>query len=209
QYLRRFEKGSITGKLNYGDRPAGMGIQGGVDIYYNHDSAYYSNLFLNASSGKAFPYWQGGYSLFRNFKKGWEGELGVRYLGFDSIHNYTTTASVGKYINSTWLNVRGYYTYNTKEWFQSYQLTARQYLNDKNDYLSLIAGLGNIPDDQSLNYQLNNFSGITSKSLGIGFQKTLRYRTTLQVFFNYNNLQVTQAKKIDQYDVYITLLRNF
>jgi YaiO family outer membrane protein len=209
QYMRRFEKGSVTGRLNYGDRPSGIGIQGGIDLYYTHDSSYYSNLFINGSTGKAFPYWQAGYSLFRNFKKGWEGELGIRYLGFDSISNYTATAAVAKYINSTWLNLRGYYTYNTKDWFQSYQFTARQYLNDKNDYVSIIAGLGNIPDDQSLNYNFKNLSGLTSKSIGVGFQKAFRYRTSLQVFFNYTNLQVGPAKKINQYDVYLTLLRNF
>ncbi len=64
-----------------------------------------------------------------------------------------------------------FYTYNTKNGYPSYQLTARQYLNNKNDYLSAIAGLGSIPDDQSLNYNFNNFSGFVSKSVGIGFQK--------------------------------------
>ncbi|MES2328257.1 MAG: tetratricopeptide repeat protein [Bacteroidota bacterium] len=209
QYKRRFEKGSVTGSLNYGDRPSATGIQAGVDVYYTHDSAYYSNLFINASTGKAFPYWQAGYSLFRNFKKGWEGELGIRYTGFDSLHNYTATAAVGKYLNSTWLNMRTYVTYNTKNWFQSYQLTSRQYLNDKNDYISLIGSLGNIPDDQGRNYDLNNFSGFTSKSVGLGFQKSFRYKTTLQAFFNYTNFQVSTTKKIGQYDFYITLLRNF
>ncbi|MEO8171586.1 MAG: tetratricopeptide repeat protein [Sediminibacterium sp.] len=209
QYMRRFEKGSITAKLNYGDRPSGAGVQAGVDVYYTHDSNYYSNGFVNLSTGKAFPYWQAGYSLFRNFKKGWEAELGVRYLGFDSIHNYIFAAGVSKYLNNTWLNGKTYFTYNNRDWFQSYQVTLRQYLNDKNDYLSLIGGLGNIPDDQSLYLNFNNFSGFTSRSIGAGFQKNFKYSTTLQIFFNYNNLQVTPTRRIDQYDFYLTLLRNF
>ena len=209
QYMRRFEKGSITAKLNYGDRYAGTGVQAGFDAYYTHDSTYYSNFFINRSTGIVFPYWQAGYSLFRNFKKGWEAELGARYLGFDSLNNYTAMASIGKYIKSTWLNLRGFYTYNTKKGYPSYQLTARQYLNDKNDYLSAIAGLGSIPDDQSLNYNFNNFSGFVSKSVGIGFQKNFRYKTTFQAFFNYTNLQVAPIKTLNQYDVYLTLFRNF
>jgi hypothetical protein len=88
-------------------------------------------------------------------------------------------------------------------------LSARQYLNDKNDYLSAIAGLGGIPDDQSLNYNINRYAGFVSKTAGIGFQKNFRYRTTLNASFNYTNLQVAPKKTLNQYDFYITLLRNF
>ena len=209
QYMRRFTKGSVTAKLNIGSRPIGTGIQAGLDAYYTHNKQYYSNAYINWSPGTAFPYWQGGYSLFRSFKKGWEGELGGRYLGFDSVHNYTAILSAGKYINSTWLNLRGFYTSDTKKWYQSYLLTARQYLNDKNDYLSGIIGFGGIPDDQSLNYNYSRYPGFVSKTFGVGFQKSFLYKTILNASFNYTNLQVTPTKKLNQYDIYITLLRNF
>jgi YaiO family outer membrane protein len=209
QYMRRFTKGSVTGKINLGNRPAGTAVQLGLDAYYTHNTRYYSNAFINWSPGTAFAYWQGGYSLFRNFKKGWEAELGVRYLDFDSVKNYTAVFSAGKYINNTWLNLRGFYTTDSKKWYQSYLLSARQYLNDKNDYLSAIAGLGGIPDDQSLNYNINRYAGFVSKTAGIGFQKNFRYRTTLNASFNYTNLQVAPKKTLNQYDFYITLLRNF
>jgi len=209
QYMRRFKKGSVAAKLNIGNRPAGTGVQAGLDAYYTHDTVYYSNAFVNASPGTAFPYWQAGYSLFRSFKKGWEGELGARYLGFDSIHNYTAVAAVGKYINSTWLNIRGFYTYDNNNWYPSYLLTLRQYLNDKNEYFSAIAGLGRTPDDPSLAYNINNFKGFASKTIGVGFQKNFRYNTILNASFNYTNLQVAPRKTLNQYDIYLTLLRNF
>ena len=135
--------------------------------------------------------------------------MGTRYLGFDSAHIYTAVGAVGKYLNSTWLNLRGFYTYNAKNWYPSYQLTARQYLNDKNDYLSAIVGLGSISDDQGRNYNFNNSTGLVSKSAGVGFQKNFRYKTTLQAFANYTNFQVSPVKTINQYGVYITLFRNF
>lgn len=209
QYMRRFSKSSVTAKLNIGSRPIGTGIQAGLDAYYTHSKQYYSNAYINWSPGTAFPYWQGGYSLYRSFKKGWEGELGGRYLGFDSPHNYTAVIAAGKYVNSTWLNLRAFYTSDTKKWYQSYLLTARQYLNDKNDYLSGIIGFGGIPDDQSLNYNYSRYPGFVSKTLGVGLQKSFRYKTILNTSFNYTNLQVAPTKKLNQYDIYITLLRNF
>lgn len=69
QYMRRFEKGSITAKLNYGDRNAVTGIQAGFDAYYMHDSNDYANLFINRYTCIVFLYWQAGCSPFRNFKK--------------------------------------------------------------------------------------------------------------------------------------------
>ena len=118
-------------------------------------------------------------------------------------------AAVGKYINSTWLNIRGFYTYDSNNWYPSYLLTLRQYLNDKNEYFSVIAGLGRTPDDPSLAYNINNFKGFASKTIGVGFQKNFRYKTTLNASFNYTNLQVAPKKTLDQYDIYLTLLRNF
>ncbi len=209
QYMCRFTKGSVTAKLNLGSRLAGTAVQAGLDAYYTHNSKYYSNAFINWSPGTAFPYWQAGYSLFRTFTKGWEAELGARYIGFDSVNNYSAVVSVGKYFDNTWLNLRGFYTTDSKNWYQSYLLSARQYLNDKGDYISALAGLGGIPDDQSLNYNLSHSSGFVSKTIGAGFQKSFRYRTTLNASFNYTNLQVSSSVKLNQYDFYITLLRNF
>jgi len=87
-------------------------------------------------------------------------------------------------------------------------LSSRYYLNDNKDYVTAIFGLGSIPDDQSLVNQFNNFSQFTTRSAGIGIQKTIHYKTTLNLLVNYVNLQV-QSKPVNQFDFYITLYRNF
>ncbi len=208
-YMRKFDRASVMAKLALGSRPIGTGIQGGLDAYYTHNSRYYSNAFLNTSSGKAFPNWQTGYSLFRNFKKGWEAEAGGRYTGFDSIHVFTAIGAVGKYVKNAWVNLRGFYSYDNQNWYPSVTLTARQYLNDKNDYVSMIAGSGRIPNDPGLVYNLNNFRGYRSNTIGAGFQKTFGYSTVLQGSFNYTQLSIPAKQSINQYDIYLSLFRNF
>jgi YaiO family outer membrane protein len=209
QYMHQFSKASVTTYLNFGQRTQGAGVQACVDAYFTHNAKYYSNAFLNVSPGTAFPYWQAGYSLFRNFSKGWEGEAGTRYLGFDSVNNYTAVLSVGKYIKNAWLNLRGFYTSNTKSWYQSYLLTARQYLNDNKDYFTVFLGLSTVPDDQSQGYNFNTFSQFISRSVGLGFRKTFHYNTILNIVLNHIDQQITPQQTIHQFDAYITLLRNF
>lgn len=72
---------------------------------------------------------------------------------------------------------------------------------------------GFLPRFQEIEYirsfVLGKMGGFKTKSGGIGFQKTFRYRTTLQTFFNYSNLQINPTRSIHQYDVYLTLFRNF
>ncbi|NML41095.1 tetratricopeptide repeat protein [Chitinophaga sp. G-6-1-13] len=209
QYLHRFQRGTVTGRLNYGTREAGNGIQLEAETYYTHNPRYYSYGLFGWSNSDVFPTIRAGYSLFRNFNKGWEGELGARYVKSDTINTYSAVASVGKYFGNYWVNLRGFFTSDEHQWYQAYTLTNRFYLNDQKDFIALIGNIGASPDDRSRNFQFGKVAGFTSTSLTAGFQKNIRGRATIGAYSTWTRQQIPQQSYLHQFDTYLLFLWNF
>lgn len=210
QYMRYFPEGTtLTGRLNYANRQSGDGFQAELESYFIHNKKYYSYILAGWSDSKVFPKWRLGYSLYRNFNKGWEGELGMRYLRSEGINTYSGTWSVGKYFGNNWLNLRGYMIKDADKWHQAYILTGRHYLNEKKDHLALILGAGTSPDDRNRNFQYNAFGSFISQSAGVGYQKTLGDLATISLYAVWNHRKIGDSRYLNQYDVYISLFRNF
>ncbi|WP_159445097.1 YaiO family outer membrane beta-barrel protein [Filimonas lacunae] len=209
QYLRRFNKGIVLGRVNYGDRQSGNGVQLEAEMYYNHTKQDYSWLWLGWSNSLVFPKYRASYSFFHNFPKGWEGELGFRYLRADTINTYTPLLSVAKYIGSYWVNARGYFTKDTDKWYQAYTLTNRWYVNEQRDFLALILSTGVSPDDRSRSFQLNNLLGVTTNSVAVGYQKYFRYNTILSLYAAWLHQSLSGRADINQYDIYLSFYKNF
>ncbi|WP_212003844.1 tetratricopeptide repeat protein [Chitinophaga sp. HK235] len=209
QYLRFHNRGSIGGRINYADRAAGNGIQLEAETYYTHNKSNYSYGLVSWSNADVFPRFRAGYSLFHNFGKEWEGELGARYLRDDSVNTWSGVWSIAKYWNNYWVNLRGYVINEQDKWFQAYTLTNRYYLNRQKDFVALILSTGTAPDDRSRNYQFSRSVNFFSGGIGAGYQKTIHYRTTLGLFGNWTNQHIGNGKSYNQYDIYLTLLHNF
>lgn len=209
QYLRRFGKGVVLGRINYGDRQSGNGIQAEVETYYNHNKKYYSWLWLGWSNSIVFPRYRASYSLYHNFPKGWEGELGFRYLRADTINTYTPVLSVAKYAGNYWVNLRGFFTRDMRKWYQAYTLTNRIYTNEQRDFAALLLGAGASPDDRSRNFMFGNLLGVTTTSVTLGYQKNFRYHTVLALYGSWNHMNFTGIPDVNQYDIYLSFYRNF
>lgn len=236
QYTRRIKRGSITGRINYAGRQNGTGFQFEADAYYNHTPKWYSyGVAAYSPNGIIFPQYRLGYSIFHSFKHGYDGELGIRYLKADSGTTLSFLASVAKEYKDFYFNLRGYYiNLNTNLQgatvgsaaakatnFYSVILTARYYMNpiSRGDWFSAIAGYGNAPDDFSRNYALAQLLSYPTVSCGAGYTKSIKYRTSLGMFFSWynqkyteavvNNGVRTEATYHNQYDFYLQLLRRF
>ncbi|WP_326993483.1 tetratricopeptide repeat protein [Chitinophaga sp. 212800010-3] len=209
QYMRRYDRGSILGRVNYASREAGDGIQLEAETYYKHNPKYYSYAYLGWADSKVFPTLRVGYSLFRNFNKGWEAELGARYVRTDSINNYSAVASVAKTWGNYWVNLRGFLTADDQRWYQAYTLTNRFYLHEQKDFIALIGSVGTSPDDRSRNYQLGRVAGLTATSLTAGYQKLIRGRATVGAYTTFTNQQLAPGRYVNQYDAYLLFLWNF
>ncbi|WP_161596799.1 tetratricopeptide repeat protein [Chitinophaga vietnamensis] len=209
QYLHRYDRGSIIGRINYGSREAGNGVQLEAETYYKHNPRYYSYGLLGWSPSSVFPRVRAGYSLFRNFNKEWEGELGARYIRSDSMNNYSIVASVAKTWGSYWVNLRGFATTDEHQWYQAYVLTNRFYMRERQDFLALIGSIGASPDDRSRNFQFGRVAGFTSTSLTAGYQRTIRGRATAGLYGTWTRQQTGTNLYMNQYDIYALFLWNF
>lgn len=209
QYLRRLQKAVLLGRFNYGNRQSGNGVQLEAEAYLTHDKQNYSWLWLGWSNSVVFPQYRASYSWFHSFAKGWEGEIGFRYLKADTIHTYTPVVSVAKSAGNYWGNLRGFFTRDAGKWYQSAVFTNRFYHNGAKDFLAVILGIGISPDDRSRNFQFGRLLGTTTTSGTLGYQKYLGVRNILAAYATWNHLQMSGMPDVNQYDVYISFYRNF
>ena len=226
QYSHKYTRGTYTFRINYAGRSIGTGFQGEAEAYYNHTPRWYSFGVAAYSPNQAvFPKIRLGYSIFHSFNKGWDGELGLRYLKADSGTIYSGVASVAKSFNDFYFNLRGYYIYldrNTvpfdianaapgkKDQYYSVILTSRYFLNDfHTDYVSTIMGYGTAPDDFSQSYNIQQLLAYNTVSVGAGYTKQIQYRTTLGIFGSWYNEKLTTNFYRNQYDIYLSFLRKF
>lgn len=209
EYRHFFKRGSYAGRLNYAGREQGTGLQGEAELYYTHTPVLYSYALITYSNEIVFPKTRLAYSIFKTFKHDIEGELGVRYLNADSTTAISGVASVAKTWNDFWVNFRAYFISDSPEFYTSYNLTTRYYMNRRQDYIAFNAGLGTSPDDRSRLIQFPKLAGLLTRSVGAGYQKTFRYRTTAGIFGTWINQKISNTEFQNQYDIYITLQRKF
>jgi YaiO family outer membrane protein len=209
EYRRFFKKGSWAARANYAGREEGTGLMGEAELYYTHNKSLYSYALAAYGNKIVFPQLRLAYSIFKTFGREIEGELGARYLITDSANAITGVTSVAKPFGDFWVNLRAYFISDEGDFNTSFNLTTRYYMNRRQDYLSLIAGLGTSPDDRSRLVQFPQLSGLLTRSIAAGYQKTIRYRTTLGLFGTWINQKIADNRFQNQYDIYITVQRKF
>ncbi|SKA44094.1 outer membrane protein, YaiO family [Chitinophaga eiseniae] len=210
EYRRFIKRGSYAARLNYGGRAAeGTGIMGEAELYYTHSRRTYSYALASYANSDVFPTARLAYSIFHTFGKSFEGELGGRYLKTDSANIYSGVVSVANRFDDFYVNFRAYFISDQPNFYTSFNLTTRYYMNRDQDYLSLIAGLGTSPDDRSRLVQFPQLSGLLTRSVGAGYQKTIRYRTTLGLYGTWINQKISPTVFQNQYDIFVTVQRKF
>lgn len=210
EYARKMvNKSTIIGRINYSDRNEVKGMQFEAEAYLTHNPIYYSFASLSVANNVAFPKFKAAYSLNRNFKKGWEGELGYRYLRAEEMNIHSAIWGVGKYISNYWLNLKGYIIYDNGDVHQSYRFTGRYYVNDKLDYATLILATGTSPDDRSRNFEYSNFGSFISKSIALGYKKSFKNNFSASLVGSWNNQKISDTNYLNQVDLYFSLSKYF
>lgn len=165
-YKRNFKTVPILAKINFANRFGEGGTQYEVEGYPRISKTFY--MYLGASYSNdlvVFPKYKTSLSLFANLPKNFEAEIGFRQLYFNrSIWMYT--ASIGKYYQQFWFNLRAFLTPEKQKTAHSYTGTARYYIKGINDYLDFQIGSG-ISPDESNNQLLENIS-FKSKTFRVG-----------------------------------------
>lgn len=209
QYLRYIKRGTLAARLNFAGRTNGTGLQLELESYYSHNPQWYSFINVAVANKVVFPQYRVAYSLFHNFKHGWEAELGGRYLNFDTVSTAAVVASAGKYLGDFWINLRGFLLFQQGKTFQTGVLSVRQYMDDaKNEFVFATLGAGNSPDEFSRNFQLADNLGYKTYSIGAGYQKTFLYRNTILLSGTWYNQKLPKRYR-NQYDIYLSFMRKF
>ncbi|MCX2678412.1 YaiO family outer membrane beta-barrel protein [Galbibacter sp. EGI 63066] len=213
-YIRERHWGSLIGKLNYANRMSGgeslkNGWQYELESYLFMGKRGYSYANIAFSDAPVFPQWRFGYSYYHNLPKAWEIEIGGRYTKAENVSFATGVAGVGKYIGSSWINLRGYFMELDKKWYPALTLTTRYYFDTRFDYATLIAGYGTTPDDRSVQGLIDQRLSLLSYRFGGGYYRIFNRRYITGVQLMYNNQEYIHDKRQNEVEVFLSLQYKF
>ncbi|OXA76207.1 hypothetical protein B0A65_20020 [Flavobacterium frigidimaris] len=198
-YVRQRSWGSLIGRVNYARRLSSnavmsSGLQFEAESYLFAKKSNYHYIDFAYSQDDAFPEWRFGYSYFHTFNKGWEADLGARYLIMqDNSDLKTLNIGVGKYLGSFWVNLRSYIQKDGT----SFTVTSRYYYKTKYDYATLIAGYGTSPDDRTRAAEYEARMSLRSYRLSVGFFRLVKSHYIFGVLIT-NNEQEYEANKFQR-----------
>lgn len=214
EYIRQRRWGSLIGRVSYANRLAdgesiADGIQYEAESYFFTSKKSYSYVSFGYSPTIVFPKWRFGYSYFHSFNKGWEADLGFRYIKVQNGDFKTAVVGIGKYIGSYWINLRTFVQSIESQVYPAFTLTSRYYFQTRFDYVSATIGYGTSPDERTTLGQFEQRVGLHSYRLGFGYFKMFNshYITGLQTF--YNNQEYAPNQKQNELEISILLQYKF
>ncbi len=210
-YLRQRVWGSLIGRISYAKRFSSdlvmaSGLQFEVESYLFSKKNNYSYIDVAYSKDNAFPEWRLGYSYYHNFEKGWEADLGARYIKMqDNSDLKTLNIGLGKYIGSYWFNLRSYIQKDAP----SLIFTSRYYYKTKFDYVTLIAGYGTSPDDRTRAAEYETRMSLKSFRVSAGFNKLIKSHYIAGILITTNEQEYSPDKYQTELDFAFLLQYKF
>ena len=211
-YTRTTGIGSLTGRINYANRFKENGVQYEFEAYPHISKTFYSYVSVGYSDNVGvFPQWRGGFSLYMNLPKSFEGELGMRYLKFSGDPVYIYTAYLGKYYKSWLFSGRTYLTPGTftKTISASYSVAARYYYGGADDVIGGTVGYGISPDDRLNAIQLDNTTRLIAYKAGLSFKKKISKFSVISIDGSWLNQEYLPQTKGNQYQISLGWLYRF
>ena len=212
-YGRTTSIGPFIGRINYANRFNQEAIQLEADAYPHISKTFYSYVSLgySGSDNGVFPQWRGGFSLYANLPKSFEGELGVRYLQFSGTPTWTYTSYIGKYYKSWLFGARAYVTPSnfTGTASASYSLNTTYYLKSADDLIGATIGYGISPDDNYNLIQLGELIKLTTYKAGIFCKTKISRMNVLSVTASWLNQEYLPQTIGNQYQIGIAWLHRF
>lgn len=218
QYIREREWGSLIGRVNYADRlSAGQSITNGIqyelESYIFTGKNSYSYLGAAYSSDFVFPNWRLGYSYYKNFVNGWEGELGLRYTLVSPPEGNREFKSgiigIGKYIGPAWINLRTFIQNEEDNFYPAFTLTTRYFFGGRFDYVTFIGGYGTSPDERTTLGQFDNRIALDSYRVGVGYYKSFSENFLFGIQFMYNYQEYFPGLTQSEYEGFLNLQYRF
>jgi YaiO family outer membrane protein len=210
QYISERQWGSLIGRINYADRlSSGQSIANGIqyeaESYFFTGKNNYSYVSAAFSNDLVFPKIRLGYSFYQNFKKGWEGDLGLRYLKTqDGTEFNTVVIGLGKYIASYWINLRTFIQKDQQEYYPAVTLTMRYYFDTRFDYVTLTSGYGSSPEERTTLGQFKERISLDSYRIGAGYYNIFNNHYIMGIQLTYN--QQEYVRNLTQNELELSLM---
>lgn len=211
QFLWERKRMTLVGRLNYTDRRGGgsslrSGLQYGVDAYIKGGQKAVHYLNGRFSGDAVFPSRQLSYSYYQGHKKGWETEIGGRYIHTSTGTDlYTAIAGLGKYFGSSWINARGFLFFDDEESFPAFAISYRYYFGGQFDYVGLISGYGTAPDESTNLSPFDQRASLDSYRIGLAYSKILGDNPIIGAQLIYNRQEYVVGRKQNQLDLFLSL----
>jgi len=99
---------------------------------------------------------------------------------------------------------------DVRRFYQAYKGTIRFYMNNRQEHVYVVGGLGTSPDDRSRVIQIPELSGAwLNQYISAGYEKTFNYKTVLNGSIGWNNYKSNVNTFVSQYHISLSLIRKF
>lgn len=199
EYTRKENKNTIVSRINLTSRHEDTGFQGEVDWYHIlRNSSYF---MINAGiADRFFPKFKAGLSYYQSFKKTWIGEIGSKYF-YDNIekrNQFFGIIGIEKEISNFWINAK--YTFEMGRDFRNhFFLQSRMFMRDEKSFITAMAGIGNMPEVNDLNYLAQNKFKIRNTMLGAGYNHFFSRHIQAKALMNWYNYKVNENNRSNQF----------
>jgi YaiO family outer membrane protein len=165
EYLRKFTKSTLIGRVNYGDRYGGQEVQFEADYYHTFRKGY---LYTNAgfsSRAEIFPNYKVGTEYYFAPLKQFDFSFGARYMNFVEDDVVLLTGQAAYRFKDYTLAYRPFYDANNTLF--SHVLSIQKYNESKENLIRFELQSGNVP----YLYIYSNFTEpLTAYRAGIQYQ---------------------------------------
>ncbi|HSI70282.1 MAG TPA: YaiO family outer membrane beta-barrel protein, partial [Gillisia sp.] len=151
EYQHNFGRTATIARVTYSDRSFSSGYLYELEAYPVFNDKLYAFANLGFSNGELFPDFRGSLSVFYNFAKVFEAELGGRFQKFNENELYTGILGLTLYQGKFYFNARAFLGPELNgDLVRNYQGNVRYYLGNADNFLFLRLGSGISPDEQIL-----------------------------------------------------------
>ena len=204
---RRFNRGTLIGKVNFARRFSQDGTQFEIESYPKLWPKAYAYAGAAYSDSDVFPDQRYGLQIYQGLPKSFEISAGMRYLDFDGSKTKLYTGSFGRYWGNYYATLQPYFadSPDRDEMSRSLQLLVRRYYSSSDDYIALRGGYGEVPEVDILlqeNIDLMNWSARVERQFPAG-------GVLLRVFAGYRNQELTFGRERTSFVAGLAIRKRF
>ena len=200
EYQHNFNRTAVIGRINYSDRSYDQGSLYELEAYPVINDRLYGFLNFGFSDGTLYPQLRSSASVFYNFAKIFEAELGGRLLSFNDSSYFSGILGLTVYSGKFYLNARTFLGPKRMEQLvQNYQFNLRYYLSTADNYLFLRLGSGISPDETAIYSQVQDNPNLDAWYGNLGINQSLGIHHIFQIGGGFLYEDITSNKKGSQF----------